>query len=46
MLGFDRAGAAVADDLKLRVRLRMEEEGASCQKQEGDGAANVHESRL
>jgi hypothetical protein len=45
MLGFDGAGAAVADDLKLCVRGRMKEEGTG-DKQQRAKAANVHQCQL
>jgi hypothetical protein len=45
MLGFDRAGTAVADDLKLGVGWRMKEEGAGNEQQRAK-AANVHQYQL
>jgi hypothetical protein len=45
MLGFDRAGAAVANDLKLGVCGRMKEEGAGNEQQRAK-AANGHQYQL
>jgi hypothetical protein len=42
MLGFDRAGAAVANGLKLGVCEWIKEEGAGDEKQRAK-AANVHQ---
>src|SRR5205823_14378135 len=45
MLRFNRAGAAVADDLKLGVCGRMKEEGAGDEQQRAK-AANDHQCQL
>jgi hypothetical protein len=45
MLGFDRAGAAVANDLKLGICGRMKEEGAGDEQQRAK-AANGHQYQL
>jgi hypothetical protein len=45
VLGFDRAGAAVANDLKLGVCGRMEEKGAGDEQQRAK-AANGHQFQL
>jgi hypothetical protein len=45
VLGLDRAGAAVANDLKLGVCGWMKEEGA-CDKQQRAEATNGHQYQL
>src|ERR1700732_649757 len=46
MLGLDGAGAAVADDLKLRVRLRLKEEGAGEEQRYGELADDIHSASI
>jgi hypothetical protein len=45
MLGFDRAGSAVANDRKLGLCGRMKEEGTGNEQQRAK-AANVHQYQL